>query len=346
MIATKDIRALRAELTDSGAFQHHTARTWAKLILLLSVLAGMLAAVVLLPWWCALALIPLAAVPAVTAAMIGHEAAHGSFSDSKLHNEIVLHIVFPLFGGLGAQHWKHKHNHLHHASPNVLGRDPDIDIWPMALSPAEHAASGRARRWLQRTLQGYLFWPFTLFLAFTMRYESWRFLVRQARAGKIDRAVVADAVCLALHYTLWLVLPILWLGFWPVVLCYIGLWATGGLLLALIFAPAHMALPVVDDAVRGGWYQQLDATTNLRMPRWLSWFFIGLEFQVEHHLFPRIPHQNLPRASRIVASWCDRVGAPYREVGYLSSIQHVTRHVRKSWQTVPEESWHLKSSAR
>ena len=336
MIATRDLRALRAELAAAGVFEHRAARGWAKLSLLFLSLAAALGMVVLLPGWCALWLVPLAAVPAVAAAMIGHEAGHGSFAATRRHNEIVLHLVFPLFGGLGAQHWKHKHNHLHHGHPNVVGRDPDIRVWPLALSRAEHAASSRPRRWLQRRLQAHLFWPLTLLLAFSMRTQSWRHLVRVARAGRFGRAHAVDAACLLGHYALWLAVPSLWFGLGPVLLVYGGLWAAGGLLLGLIFAPAHLGMPVLDPDRRGGWQEQLETTRDLAMPRWLSWFFVGLDHQVEHHLFPRIPHQNLPRARLIVERWCRRVGAPYHRMGYGAAVAGVTRHLAGSWRIAPD----------
>ncbi len=336
MIAASDLKVLRAELSDSGVFARRTARTSGKLAVLLAAVAALLALVALMPWWCAVLLVPLAAIPAVTAAMIGHEAGHGSFAARPLTNELVLHLVFPLFGGLGVQHWKNKHNHLHHGHPNVVGRDPDMNVWPMALSSAEHAASSRFRRWLQRRLQGHLFWPLTVLLAFSMRYESARYLIRRARAGEVDRALVADAACLLAHYAAWLVVPAFWFGLWPVLMVYAGLWATAGVLLALVFAPAHIGLPLSDAGQRGAWDQQLAGTRNLRMPGWLSWFFIGLDFQVEHHLFPRIPHQNLARAALVVGPWCARVGAPYQSASYRSSLRQVTRHVRLSWQIGPE----------
>ncbi len=336
MIRTSDLQVLRTALTQSGVFEHRTAQTWVKLVVTLLAMGIVLGLIAVLPWWCALWLVPLAAVPAVTAAMVGHEAAHGSFASSKTHNEVVLHLVFPLFGGLGAQYWKHKHNHLHHGNPNVVGRDPDIDMWPMALSSEEHASSSRFRRWLQRTLQSHLFWPLTLLLAFSMRYDSWRFVARRVRSHGLDRALAADIACLVGHYALWLALPMWWFGVGPVLLLYAGLWTTVGLLLALVFAPAHIGLPVLDRKQRGGWEQQLETTRNLAVPPWLSWFFVGLDFQVEHHLFPRIPHQNLARASEVVAPWCADLGAPYHRLDYGSSIRQVTRHMRLSWQAVPE----------
>jgi fatty acid desaturase len=335
LITASDLKNLRVELTRAGVFEHRTGRSWTKLLFLLASLAALVAAVALLPWWCALVLVPLAAIPAATAAMFGHEAAHGSFAAGKLHNEVVLHLVFPVFGGLGAQHWKNKHNRRHHAHPNVVGRDPDIEVWPMALSSVAHAESGRARRWLQRAVQGYLFWPFTLFLAFAMRYESIGHLIARIRAGTFGRGVALDIACLVGHYALWLVLPSILFGFWPVASLYLGLWAIVGLILAAVFTPAHVGLPLAGGEERGGWLHQLQTTRNLATPRWLSWFFVGLDYQVEHHLFPRIPHQNLALASQIVAGWCHSLDVPHQSIGYAAGVRQVTSHLRAAWRDVP-----------
>ena len=334
-IAASDLRNLRLELADAGVFRHRTAHTWGKLVALWVALAAVLAGVILLPWWCALLLVPLAAVPAVSAAMIGHEAGHGSFSGSRAHNEVVLHLVFAIFGGLGIQHWKNKHNRRHHGNPNVVDDDPDVEIWPMALSSTEYARSGRFRRWLQRGLQAHLFWPLTLLLGFVMRFESWRHLAARVRERGLERATAIDAACLLAHYALWIGLPLLWFDPLPVLAVYAGLWATGGLLLALVFAPAHMDLPIVAQGAKGGWLHQLQTTRNLGMPRWLSWFFIGLDYQVEHHLFPRIPHQHLPRACEIVSRWCAGLGLPHQSLSYGAAVAEVTRHMRGAWKAVP-----------
>jgi fatty acid desaturase len=336
MISSTELGALRTELSSAGVFEHRTSASLAKLGVLLAAFGLLTAAVVLLPWWCALFLVPLAAVPAVASAMVAHEAAHGSFSRSRIHNLVVLHAVFPLFGGLSAQHWIEKHNRKHHGHPNVAGMDPDIEIWPMALSSATYDESGPVRRWLQRNVQGYLFWPLTLFLGFVMRIESWRHIARQVRQGRFGAAVAVDVACLLAHYALWLVLPSIWFGVLPALGFYAAVWAVGGLLLALVFAPAHMGLPVVLGH-ENPWLHQLASTRNFALPGWLSWFFVGLDFQVEHHLFPRIPHQNLPRASRIAQAWCARVGAPHQRLPYTAAIADVTRHMHGSWREVPAD---------
>jgi fatty acid desaturase len=271
----------------------------------------------------------------MTACMFGHEAAHGSFAPGKLHNEIMLHIAFPLFCGLGAQHWKNKHNQRHHGHPNVVGQDHDIELWPMATSSQQHRESGRFRRWWQRTFQGYLFWPLNLLLAFVMRLASWSHIVARFRAGRVDRMLFVDIGCLLAHYTLWLVVPSIVFGVLPAVLLYVGLWSIVGLLLGMVFAPAHMGLPVVGIKGEDGWLHQLETTRNLVMPRWMSWFFVGLDNQVEHHLFPRIPHQEIHRARDIMRSWCERVGAPHQEIGYGAALADVTRFMFASWRIDP-----------
>jgi hypothetical protein len=85
------------------------------------------------------------------------------------------------------------------------------------------------------------------------------------------------------------------------------------------------------------WRHQLETTRNFVLPRWISGFFVGLDFQVEHHLFPRMPHQQLRRASPVVRRWCARAGIPYQELGYDAAVIDVTRFMAAAWQHEPRE---------
>lgn len=326
---------MRRELAAAGAFDPRPTTGWIKFICMLAACAAITAVIVVAPWWVAVFAVPLAAIPAASAAMIGHEAAHGSFSRSKRQNALMLHLAFPLLTGLGASHWKNKHNHLHHSHPNVPGTDADIEIWPFAATAEDYAQAGRVRRFMQRSLQPYLFWPLTLFLAFFMRYDSVRYLVTHIRRRGLARSAAVDATCIAAHYTLWLIVPSLWFGALSVIAFYVALWAVVGLFLAMIFSPAHMGLPFIPGH-RDKWLHQLETTRNLRMPRWLSWLVIGLDHQVEHHLFPQIPHSQMTRAQPIIERWCREHGAPYQQVGYAAGLVDVTRFLATSWRYDPE----------
>jgi fatty acid desaturase len=326
-----DVVGLRRDLATAGVFDHHTATTWAKLVGLLVAVAGLVALALAAPTAVAWLLVPLIALPLTSAVMIGHEAGHRSFAARPWHNELVLHLVFPLLGGLGALHWKRKHNAIHHGHPNVVGIDDDIDLWPFALEPDEHARSARFRRWFHRHLQGPMFFPLSTFLGFVMRLASIRHSAAELRRGGVTRAWAIDVACLVGHYVLWLVVPGLALG-WGVALGgYVGVWACVGVYLAMIFTPAHLGLPLVGGDPRG-WPHQLASTRNLRLPRWAAWSFIGLDWQVEHHLFPTIPHQNLGRAGAIVEAWCRDRGLPYQSLAYGAALRDVRRFVGSAWR--------------
>jgi fatty acid desaturase len=111
---------------------------------------------------------------------------------------------------------------------------------------------------------------------------------------------------------------------------YSAIWGLVGVCLALVFAPAHMGLPLLG-AQNNDWVHQLETTRNLEMPGVVSFFFIGLDYQVEHHLFPKIPHQKLPLAAAITAAWCEREGIPHLSVPYLYALGDAARFMAKGW---------------
>jgi fatty acid desaturase len=345
VIDPREMRILGSQLTAAGVFRHHEAASWAKLGLLLAGLAGCLVVIATMGGWIAVAVVPVAAVLTTTAAMLGHEGSHRSFSASAWRNRLMQHLTFPLLSGLGALYWHHKHDGLHHGHPNVRGGDPDLDLWPMVSCREDHEKASPALRWWQRNFQGAAFWPLTMLMPVVMRIPSVAHLARIARRRGIDAAWAADAICLGLHYVLWLVLPSLIWGVVPALALYMGLWSVVGVLLALIFAPAHIGLPVVAGQHRD-WPHQLETTRNLRLPGWLSWFFIGLEHQIEHHLYPRIAHQEMARAAVIVEAWSLRNGAPYRRIGYGAALADVTRFMRTAWQRPAQDRDDVRAGAR
>lgn len=311
-------------------FRHHEAAGWLRLGLVLAGLAACLVGIAAGGWLVALVLVPLAAVFTATAAMRGHEGSHRSFSASPARNQLLFHLTFPLLSGMGALYWRDKHDVQHHGHPNVRGSDPDIDLWPMVTSREDHERSSPRRRRWQRRWQGLTFWPLTTLMPVVMRVPSITYLGRHARRHGVDRAWLIDAGCLAAHYTAWLLVPSLIWGPLVAFALYASLWGLVGLLLAMVFAPAHLGLPLVRDQ-HNDWRHQLETTRNLRVPRIAAWLFVGLDHQIEHHLFPRIAHQELPRAAPIVAAWCRRVGAPYRRIGYGAALRDVTRFMGQAW---------------
>jgi fatty acid desaturase len=331
------LRELRVELREAGAFEHCELRSWLKLGVLLAALAGCLVVIAVCGVWGAVFAIPLAAVLATSTAMLGHEGSHRSFSASPLRNAILVYVTFPLFSGLSSLYWRNKHDRLHHAHPNVEGVDPDIKPFPFVSSRGDHERCGPRQRWFQRTFQRWAFWPMSLLMALGMRRASLVYLMRHVREHGVTASWCIETACMVTHYTCWLVIPSLIWGPLIAFAVYTALWALVGVLLALVFAPAHIGLPIVVEP-HHDWQHQLETTRNLELPRVISYFFVGLDYQIEHHLFPKIPHQRLPAAAAITAQWCQHNALPYRSIPYLDALASSARFIGEAWSRDAENA--------
>ena len=318
-------------------FEHCEVRSWLKLATLLAGVASCLVVMAVVGAWTAWFAIPIAAVLSTSTAMIAHEGSHRSFSASPVRNHVLVYVVFPLFSGLGALYWRNKHDRLHHAHPNVEGVDPDINPFPFVSSRGDHERCSRGQRWFQRNFQRWAFWPMSLLMALGMRRASILYLVRYPREHGITVPWVIETLCMTAHYTGWLLIPSLIWG--PLVAfgLYAAIWGLVGVLLALVFAPAHIGLPIVVEP-HHDWQHQLETTRNLELPRVISVFFIGLDYQIEHHLFPKIPHQHLPKAAEITARWCKRNGVPYQSVPYLRALASSASFIADAWSREAESA--------
>lgn len=330
MTGLPELGTLRAELRAAGVFEHRELRSWLKLALLFSATAACLASIAVFGPWAALIAIPVAAVFSTAAAMLGHEGSHRSFSPSPFRNALLAHVAFPLFSGLGSLYWRNKHDRLHHGHPNVEGQDPDIKPFPFSSSRGDHEKCGRRERWFQRSCQRWAFWPMSLLMAIGMRRSSILYLVRYPKQHGLSRVWFIEAGCLLAHYVGWLVVPSLVWGPLAGFGVYLAMWGLVGVCLALVFAPAHMGLPVMETQ-NHDWLHQIETTRNLELPRVISFFFIGLDYQVEHHLFPKIPHQHLPRAAEITAAWCKKHGLAYQSTPYLVALVDAARFMADAW---------------
>jgi len=323
-----ELGSLRAELRAAGVFEHRELRSWGKLVILSAMLVGCYVGLAWTGWLAAVFWIPAAAVCCTSIAMQGHEGSHRSFSRSPARNALLVYLTFPLFSGLGALYWRDKHDRRHHAHPNVEGLDPDIKPFPFSSSRGDHDACSRGERWFQRVFQRWLFWPMATLMSTGMRRSSLLFLARHPR--KRERAWRIEVACLVGHYLGWVVVPSLVWGPVVAVAVYLATWAVVGVCLALVFAPAHMGMPIVGQA-NHDWQHQLETTRDLELPRAISWLFIGLDYQVEHHLFPRIPHHNLPLAARITRDWCQRHAIVHHSAPYLTALRSAERFMRDAW---------------
>ena len=342
MQAVPELGSLRQELRAAGVFEHRELRSWLKLGVLLSGIAVCIAVISLFGWIAAVCLVPVCAVLATAAAMMGHEGSHRSTSKSPTRNAAMAYFAFPVFSGLSLMYWREKHDRLHHGHPNVEGVDPDIRPWPFVSSKGDHERATPRLRWFQRTFQKWAFWPMSTLMALGMRRSSLIFMAQYYKKNGVTREWMKDVVALTLHYTGWMIIPSLIVGPLYAILFYSAVWAGVGVFLALVFLPAHAGLPIVREQNKD-WVHQLETTRNLEMPKFVSYFFIGLDYQAEHHLFPKIPHQNLPLAARITRAWCETNGVPYLSEPYIAALRDAAAYMATGWEREASDPMHVRA---
>ena len=248
-----------------------------------------------------------------------HTSTHYGTSDKRWLNEALSYFGYPMFLGLSATYWWHKHVVLHHPSPNVVGVDSDADLLPwFAITEEEVHASSGFRRFYYKHLQ---FWLFPLALAlncFSIQIAGWAYVRRMLRDSKArKRRHWIDLGALLLHYLFWVGVPLL---FWPastVAVFFLLRTILLGYVMYAVLAPGHFpaeAQRTTDELRRETDFFaiQVAGTMSFRTG-WLGSFLCsGLQYQVEHHLFPNLSHVHYPQVSLAVRNLCVEHGLPYR----------------------------------
>ncbi len=253
---------------------------------------------------------------------LAHDAAHRQIFESNRANEWNARLMSTLVIGLSYGWWVKKHN-AHHRSPNQIGRDPDISPGGLVFT-AEDARTGSAWvRWVRRH-QGYLFFPMLLLEGLNLHVAGVRTLLQRPdlrhRALEGGLIAVRFAAYLAL---LFLVMP-------PgLAVAFLGVqMATFGLLLGAAFAPNHKGMPVVPRDVKVDFLRrQVLMSRNVRGGRLVDLAMGGLNYQIEHHLFPSMPRDNLRHARSVVRAYCLDKDIPYTETSLVDSYAIVIRYL-------------------
>jgi linoleoyl-CoA desaturase len=276
-------------------------------------------------WWSAL---PLVISLGLSLASIGfniqHDGGHGAYSDRPWLNKLMA-LSLDLLGG-SSYVWGRQHNTIHHTYANITGHDSDIDLGFLGrLSPHQ-------RRLKLHRLQHYYLWALYGVLPIKWQlYDDFRAVATGRIAGhRLARPKGWDVVTFVggkvVFFTLALVIPALLHPLWAVVLCYVLASFVQGLALSVVFQLAHCVEEASFPLPRAGtgrmeaaWsVHQVEATVDFaRGNRLLSWFIGGLNFQIEHHLFPRICHVHYPGIAPLVEQTCREFGLRYVTQGTL-----------------------------
>ena len=250
---------------------------------------------------------------------IAHDALHGAYSSIPWVNKL-LGFTLDLVGANGYM-WKITHNVIHHTYPNIHGLDEDLEVSPfLRLSP-------------EAKLRGFhRFQHLYAFAAYSLSTLSWVFVkdyryflmpelgpFRDKKHSRSEIAKLISTKILYYGYTIVIPLMVLQVAWWQFLIGFLVMHLTAGIILGIVFQLAHVVEETehhsaeTSGQMENTWMiHQMETTSNFATANpILSWYVGGLNFQVEHHLFPKVCSAHYPAISRIVREVAQKHGVPY-----------------------------------
>lgn len=330
-------RIVGAYFADRGASDKGGWRMLAKSGILMGSLFGLYAVLLATS-------LPAPAVAVITLAMgvmmagvgfsVAHDALHGAYSESNTVNRIVGYS-FDIVGANGYM-WKITHNVIHHTYTNIEGLDEDLAVSPLIrLSPsAPYAWYHRFQHLYAWALYAFstLFWVFVKDYKYFFQRELGPYKDRRHPPAEWARLVVFKVLYYGWTIAIPLSLPHIQLWEWAAV--FVGVHLTAGLILGVVFQLAHVVeetdypAPLDGGAMPDDWMvHELKTTSNFaRSNRLLGWYVGGLNYQVEHHLFPKVCSRHYPKIAPMVEGLVRQYGLPYNQ--HATFRQAVASHFR------------------
>jgi fatty acid desaturase len=254
-------------------------------------------------------------------AFLGHDSGHKQVFRTRRGT-----YAFGLLGGnlgvgLSYGWWMDKHNR-HHAHPNDLERDPDVGAGALAFDPSQTVG----RHGLARVLtskQAYLFFPMLMLEALHLHLAS----VRALRSGVIKARWTEGSLLLA-HIVAYLTVVAVVLPLGQAIAFVAVQQGVFGLYMGLSFAPNHKGMPL--ERPEDHWdylRRQVITSRNIKGSPIIDLLLGGLNYQIEHHLFPSLPRPSLKRVQPLVREFCAERGVPYVECSVVSSYGQAVGHL-------------------
>jgi len=257
-------------------------------------------------------------------AFLGHEASHRQVFASGRANDRAGRALASGVVGMSYSWWMSKHTR-HHANPNTIGKDPDIAVDVISFVEQD-AASARGLRALITRHQASLFFPFLLFEGINLHVKSFGHVFGR---GKVDGRALEIVLILArmaivVGAVFW-VLPV------GMAFAFLGVQlAVFGVYMGASFAPNHIGMEVVPEGAKLDFLsKQVLTGRNVTGGVWMTAFMGGLNFQIEHHLFPSMARPHLRKTRLLVREVCAQEGIPYTETSLRRAYAIVLTYLRE-----------------
>jgi fatty acid desaturase len=320
--AGSDFAALSRQVTAQGLMNRRPGYYALRLTAVALMLIGGWTAFFLIgsSWW-QLAVAAWLAITFAQMALVAHDLAHRQVFRTKRPSEITGRLVGNLGIGMSYGWWMDKHTR-HHNNPNHDDLDPDVS--PEVLIWATESALGRRglKGFITRHQAG-LFFPLLTLLGIDLKVSS----VKALHNGTVKRRGLEGGL-LILHAAVYLSALLIVLSPLQAVAFFLVHQALFGVYLGMTFAPNHKGMPHptgTEDFLR----KQVVTSRNVRGGWLVNTALGGLNYQIEHHLFPGMPSPNLSKAQPIVQAYCAEIGVPYEQAGLIESYRQALRHLHE-----------------
>lgn len=323
--ATGSYHELSAEIREAGLLERTVGFYVVLLSVLTAALGGLVTAFVLIghSWW-QLAVAAGLGIVLTQFAFVAHEASHRQVMLTGPANDRLGRILANGVVGISHAWWMTKHTR-HHANPNRVGKDPDIERDTISFLEQD-AEQQRGFMGALTRRQGWLFFPLLTLEGVNLHVIG----VRSILASPASRVRTIELVTIALRLSLY-VAAVVWALPLGMAAAFLGVQlAVFGVYMGASFAPNHKGMAIVPAESRLDFLsKQVLTSRNISGGAWMTTLMGGLDAQIEHHLFPSMPRPHLARARRIVREHCARVGMPYTETSLVRSYALVIDYLNR-----------------
>jgi fatty acid desaturase len=321
---TSDFAALLATVRDGGLLRRHRRFYVINFLIVSVVMTGAWIGFALLRGsWYELLIAALIGILLTQYAFMGHESAHRQVWASNRANDLTARILCDLIVGMSYSWWMNKHSR-HHAQPNTVDRDPDIERDFLVFQEKQ----ARELRGIAKFLaprQGWIFFPALTLEGMNLHMQAFRTVFS---AGHVDKRVLEIVLLLVRN-----------IGYFAVVFAFLPLgmafaflgvqMAVFGVYMGASFAPNHKGMPQIAADARIDFLRRQVTTSRNIHGRGSTTFMGGLNFQIEHHLFPNMARPYLKRTSAIVREYCAARDVSYTSVRAFASYGMVIRYFNR-----------------
>lgn len=257
---------------------------------------------------------------------LGHDIAHGQVFRSEKMRVVGGEFVWGLVLGMSMVWWENDH-HTHHNETNRIGHDTQIN-GQFVFSKAQYERVSHFQKRYLVPIQHWLFIPFSSFMYIAIVFCSFQFVV-SSLAKKLKQPRLLLELCLMVaHFACMTGYLVTMLGWWHSAIILLIVHFIGGLSMGLAFAPNHKGERILAEDEAVTFYTQIETTRNIRPSLITDFALGGLGYQIEHHLFPKLPRPLLKKVRPLVKQYCTEQNIPYHETTLLGSYAEIIHVLR------------------